>query len=106
MIAEPITNGITAQRPHPIAPMETPSNSPHTGSRPASGDRKCPMCMDDAQLHVLYRAVRDAADKNPRVWRPLERGLFDVIRENPFNTGSVGDPLDEMVHRNRRLLAV
>jgi hypothetical protein len=62
--------------------------------------------MDDAQLHVLYRAVRDAADKNPRVWRPLERGLFDVIRENPFNTGSVGDALEEMVHRNPRLLAV
>jgi hypothetical protein len=62
--------------------------------------------MDDAQLHVLYRAVRDAVDKNPRVWRPLERGLFDVIRENPFNTGSVGDALEEMVHRNPRLLGV
>jgi hypothetical protein len=62
--------------------------------------------MDDAQLHFLYRAVRDAVDKNPRVWRPLERGLFDVIRDNPFNTGSVGDALEEMVHRNPRLLGV
>jgi hypothetical protein len=62
--------------------------------------------MDDAQLHVLYRAIRDAVDKNPKVWRPLERGLFDVIRENPFNTGSVGDALEEMVHRNPRLLGV
>jgi hypothetical protein len=62
--------------------------------------------MDDAQLHVLYRAIRDAVDKNPKVWRPLERGLFDVIRANPFNTGSVGDALEEMVHRNPRLLGV
>jgi hypothetical protein len=62
--------------------------------------------MDDAQLHVFYRAIRDAVDKNPRVWQPLERGLFDVIRDNPFNTGSVGDALEEMLHRNPRLLSV
>jgi hypothetical protein len=62
--------------------------------------------MDDAQLHVFYQAIRDAVDKNPRVWQPLERGLFDVIRDNPFNTGPVGDALEEMVHRNPRLLCV
>jgi hypothetical protein len=57
-------------------------------------------------MHVLNRAVRDAVDKNFRVWRPLERGRFDVIRGNSFNTTSVGDSLEETVHRNPRLLGV
>jgi hypothetical protein len=106
MIAESALNVTTAHAPRPFAPMDVPPNPTRAVSSPERGHRNCPMCMDDAQLHVFYRAIRDAVDKNPRVWQPLERGLFDVIRENPFNTGSVGDALEEMVHRNPRLLSV
>jgi hypothetical protein len=60
--------------------------------------------MPDAELHLFKLAVRGAVADDPKTWRPLERALNQLIRENPFNTGPVGDALEELVYRDPRFM--
>jgi hypothetical protein len=104
MIAEPITLGVAAQRPNPAAQEGTRPSATYAGSKPGRGDWKCPMCMEDVEIHLFHRAIRDAMFHNPKLWKPLEKGFNALIGEDPVRSGSLANALRDVVQRNPRLL--
>jgi hypothetical protein len=106
MIAESFMNAPTAHGANTIAPADSRPGTGFAGSKSEPGDWKCPMCMEDVELYLFQRSLRDSVRSNPKLWKPLEKGLDALLREDPVRSGSLAEALREMVNRNPRLLAV
>jgi hypothetical protein len=62
--------------------------------------------MEDVEIHLFRRSLRDSVRSNPKLWKPVEKGFDALIAEDPIRSGSLADALKEVVNRNPRLLDI
>src|SRR6516165_5499001 len=101
MIAEPATYDTAAHHgQNSTTTSEVYRSRAHAVTRPIPNGWKCPMCMEDVEIHLFRRSLRDSVRSNPKLWKPVEKGFDALIAEDPIRSGSLADALKEVVNRN------